>query len=62
MVDLTTLPWAKWPWRRCRAVREPRPGESYYAGRCDLTRRHRGDHALERGMDTPRWSTDWTDA
>ncbi len=50
------LPWAPiWPWKRCRASVEPNP--TGYWGRCDLQARHDGDHALERGMDTPRWST-----
>jgi hypothetical protein len=53
------LPWAKWPWQRCFAYREPRDG-SHYHGRCELRRGHPGDHALERGFDTPRWSSDWT--
>lgn len=51
------LPWAT-PLigRRCRAVLEPRQPGSYY-GRCELRPGHEGDHALERGFDTPRWST-----
>ena len=56
-----TLPasaWARWPWQRCRAVREHR-GRHQHHGRCELRRGHRGLHALERGMDTHRWSTDW---
>jgi len=53
------LPWAGWWQRRCRAVREPKPDAPYY-GRCELRRGHDGDHALERGFDTPRWSTGWT--
>lgn len=54
------LPWARWPWRQCQAVREPRPGQPY--GRCELVRGHdvEIDHALERGLDIPRWSTEWT--
>jgi hypothetical protein len=52
------LPWQKYPWqRRCKAVKEP--GEGHW-GRCELVRNHWGDHALERGMDTPRWSTRFT--
>jgi hypothetical protein len=51
------LPWVL-PWhRRCKAVKEP--GEPYW-GRCELRAGHQGDHALERGMETPRWSTEWT--
>lgn len=45
--------------RRCRAVRES-DGSTPYFGRCELRRGHSGDHALERGMDVPRWSTRWT--
>ncbi len=52
------LPWQNLWQRRCRAFRERRPGEPYW-GRCELRRRHEGDHALERGFDTPRWSSDW---
>jgi hypothetical protein len=53
------LPWAR-PWqRRCAAVREQRPGSLYW-GQCELRRGHAGDHALDRGYDVPRWSTDWT--
>lgn len=44
---------------QCRARREPRGRRSYF-GRCELRRGHSGPHALDRGMDTPRWSTDWT--
>lgn len=55
------LPWAQWPFDpRCRARRERRRGQYY--GRCELRAGHEGDHALERGMDVPRWSTDWTGA
>lgn len=56
MVNYDDLPWAGWSWwDRCRARTER--GE-----RCDL-RQHlpETDHALERGMDVPRWSTRWTD-
>lgn len=54
------LPWSK-PFRaQCRAVREPRGTDAFF-GRCELRPDHTGhDHALDRGMDTPRWSTDWT--
>lgn len=53
------LPWAR-PWqRRCAAVREQRAGSMFW-GRCELVRDHDGDHALDRGYDIPRWSTDWT--
>jgi hypothetical protein len=52
------LPWYEYPWqRRCKAVKEP--GEGYW-GRCELRRGHLGDHALERGMETCRWSTRFT--
>lgn len=55
------LPWARWPWDRCAARREPQPGDVRW-GRCEL-RRHSPDvdHALEYGMgDALRWSTRWT--
>lgn len=53
------LPWNVWPWKRCKAFREPRPG--HFWGQCELDKNHFGiDHALERGMDIPRWSTEWT--
>jgi hypothetical protein len=52
------LPWAKWSWQCCPARVEPNPSGPY--GRCELRRGHEGDHALERGFDTPRWSTRWT--
>lgn len=52
------LPWAPLFGRRCRARKEP--NESGFWGRCELAAGHAGDHALERGMDTPRWSTEWT--
>jgi hypothetical protein len=59
------LPWSKWPFgRRCRARREPRAGEGKWQhfGRCELAPHGPEiDHALERGFDSPRWSTDWTD-
>lgn len=52
------LPWSTNPWDRCRARREGRGG---HWGRCEL-KRHGGDvdHALERGMNIPHWSTNWT--
>lgn len=53
------LRWAQLFQRRCRAVREARPGQGLW-GRCELLADHEGDHALERGMDCPRWSTNWT--
>jgi hypothetical protein len=56
---VSDLPWVRLSQRRCRAVREP--GTSYW-GRCELRAGHDGDHALDRAMDTPRWSTRWTDA
>jgi hypothetical protein len=54
----SNLPWSPGFWNRCSAVRERRAGAPYW-GRCDLKRGHDGPHALERGFDTPRWSTDW---
>lgn len=53
------LPWVKWwqPWRRCKT---PYPkSEGMYKGRCELDKKHNGimDHAIERGMDIPRWKT-----
>ena len=60
-----TLPWRHWPEKRCNAVREKRlPFEGTrfeFYGRCELVRYHYGDHALQRGSDTPRWTTKWTD-
>lgn len=52
------LPWAKHNWNRCKAVKEPNP--SGHWGRCELTKQHLTDHALERGFDILRWSTKWT--
>jgi len=52
------LPWYTWPWKRCRAVKEP--NRSGYWGRCELTLGHVCAHALDRGMDIPRWTTEWT--
>lgn len=52
------LPWATWPWRRCRAVREPGQPDGWH-GRCELRRSHDGLHALDRGMELVRWSTRW---
>jgi hypothetical protein len=57
---MESLPWARWSWQACTARRERRPDVPYF-GRCELRRNHDGDHALERGMDIPRWSTDWSD-
>lgn len=65
--DPQRLPWYKpWSWwsrssfsrRRCAA----RTGRhQLYSGRCELTEHEDTiDHALERGFDTPRWSTRWT--
>lgn len=62
------LPWAQYIWQQCKAYREPREGGKGYHGRCELLRNHVDegmplnvkDHALERGMDIPRWSTEWT--
>lgn len=58
--DPDGLPWARGAWEQCRAVKEPTGRHSHY-GRCEL-RRHDDDtdHALDRGMDTPRWATTWT--
>lgn len=58
MVD-DKLPWTTGFQRRCKAV-HPDP---VMGGRCDLRRGHGEDidHALDRGMDNPRWSTRWTD-
>ena len=60
--DRHNLPWSQWTWQQCKAVREPREGGKGHHGRCDLVRNHppEMDHALERGMDIPRWSTTWT--
>lgn len=60
------LPWARpWPWLpgrggRCWARTERRPS-GLFMGRCELAEHGEDvDHALERGADTPRWSTKWT--
>jgi hypothetical protein len=54
------LPWFRAFGRRCKAVREPREGQSW--GRCDLSPHDESiDHALDRGFDVPRWSTNWSD-
>lgn len=45
--------WATWPWNRC-------PARTERWERCDLRKGHDGDHALERGLDIPRWNTRWT--
>lgn len=59
MIDQSGLDWADWPWQRCKAVKEPNP--SGHWGRCELKRHEETiDHALERGLDIPRWSTRWT--
>lgn len=55
---MSKLTWSKWWWQQCKAVKEPNP--SGHWGRCELKKNHKGDHALERGMDIPRWSTEWT--
>jgi len=57
------LPWSTsiTGWDRCEAVKER--NRTGYWGRCELKKTHNEediDHALERGMDTPRWSTKWT--
>jgi hypothetical protein len=57
---IARLPWARVWTRRCRARREPRNSYDYH-GRCELVPRHDGEHALERGMEICRWSTDWTE-
>lgn len=53
------LPWASFPWPRCRAVLEPDADKAGpYHGRCELRARHRRhDHALERGMDVVHFRT-----
>ncbi|MGH3987464.1 MAG: hypothetical protein ACRDTZ_09120 [Pseudonocardiaceae bacterium] len=54
------LPWYRWPWQRCRAVRE-RQGDDAWFGRCELEPHpNTVDHALDRALDFPRWSTRWT--
>lgn len=55
--DTRLLPWASWWERRCRAYR-PVFGQWDIGGRCELRRRHDGDHAIDRGLDNVvRWST-----
>lgn len=57
---MSALPWSRWPWNRCKAYKEADFKDGYW-GRCELKRHsHEIDHALDRGMDTPRWSTRWT--
>jgi hypothetical protein len=49
------LPWSTWwQWLTRRGCRSRYRGPTY-RGRCELVRGHDCDHALERGMDTPRW-------
>lgn len=67
MLEPEELPWAQpfhWlPGRggRCWARTERKSWSSPYWGRCELAQHGEDiDHALERGMDTPRWSTRWT--
>lgn len=57
-MESENLPWAKWPWKRCKAYRE-NDGVTGFWGRCELVPGHKCLHALERGMDIPRWSTRW---
>lgn len=49
------LPWRVWPWGACDSVLSKGANLGYW-GRCELKRGHGCDHALERGMVTPRWS------
>jgi hypothetical protein len=60
-LDPQHLPWHR-PFRdrRCTAA-HPRTADDAFYGRCEL-RAHGEhiDHALERGMEHPRWSTRWT--
>jgi hypothetical protein len=50
------LPWASRLQRRCKAAVEP--GHGPFWGRCELAPHDRDiPHALDRGMDTPRWVT-----
>lgn len=58
-VEEHDLPWVGLWQRRCAAVREQRPGALYW-GQCEFRRNHGGDHALDRGVDVVRWSSDWT--
>jgi hypothetical protein len=50
------LPWAPVFGRRCRARlhRADSDGTGFW-GRCELRARHKGRHALERGMVVLRW-------
>lgn len=59
-ININSLPWsAPFSFNRCKAVKEPNPSGHY--GRCELKRHDETiNHALERGFDTPRWSTKWT--
>lgn len=49
------MKWAMWPWTRCRAAMEP--NDTPYWGRCERVRKHKGDHALERGMEIVYFET-----
>ena len=52
------LPWAKPFRRRCTARLEPTSNGEYW-GRCDLSPHSRDmDHALERGLEVVRFTTD----
>lgn len=54
------VPWSSF-FNHCRAVLPPNEQSTYF-GRCDLKKHGINiDHALERGMDTLRWSTKLTE-
>lgn len=61
---LMPLEWADFPdglfGNRCRARKERGRWRGAHFGRCELVAGHAGWHALERGMEGPRWSTEWT--
>jgi hypothetical protein len=56
---MDNLPWSKWykPWTRCKSKYPAKFSDEDYYGRCELDKKHRGliPHALDRGMDIPRW-------
>lgn len=52
------IKWAKWPWARCPARKEPNVAAHW--GRCERARLHYGDHAIRRKGLIIFWSTDWT--
>jgi hypothetical protein len=50
------MEWNIWWWKRCRAALEKKDDSPYF-GRCELNRKHKGWHAIERGYDTIEFAT-----